>query len=297
MFTTYNNLTNVRNEYKKTMINIEWISIEKILEANKGMAQIKADNVKESIINQIPAYYSANELDQLKTDLNSLEDTKISKLFKNVIADSYMNINNDNNRLVIASNYGVIADARFSASDKEKDWESLLNDSPNPIVKRDFIDTITNKTVNPSMNVFYQVYPSDGEDIKRMDLNEIKQEYVREGITCLKKYKMVAIAYIYNDRDYFETPIMDTHGRRITSSNRIIISQEFHMYDAVSQYSPMFLDYVSDYKNSTSMDIIVTMTSFASIGIILALSFISIMILVIMCVKKGNEANDRDDNR
>ena len=288
MYETYNGVEILKEEYNRNLNDIEWMYIVKVIDADKSRAQELSNYVKSRMVTEITKAYGGNN-EQLKADMANLSgDTKLSSIASDAIKNVYMNVDNDNNTCIISNRHGILADRRVGYSTKSKTWENIIEENPNKDLNRQFIYSVTMNIVKPSKTVFYQIRSSEPTDnpVTKMSLDELKKVYVRYGLEEMKKYNIVVFSYIYDDADMFGTPFINTHGK-YQDNDRIVIAQEFNVYDAVESHSTVFLNYIKEYRANHKVDLVSLRVNYVTYGFILSMIFFSLIAIVGICLKSG----------
>ena len=288
MYETYTGIEIMKEEYVKNLNNIEWMYITRVIDVNKTKAREISDSVKNKIVTDIPSKYPDVNDGRLKSDLADLNnDTPISSIMSNAIKDVYLNVNNNHNTCIVLTDNGFIADRRKPLSFHGKTWNEIKALSPNPELEELFIKNALRGPINDGI-VFHQVLNTEDEkQIKNMTMESLKNAYTKYGLNEMKKYNIVVFSYIYDDVDIFGKPHMNTHGI-LKESDKIVVAQEFNIYDAIASHSAVFLNYIKEYRASHKVDLTSLKMNYVTYGFILSSIFFSLMMLVTICLKQNH---------
>lgn len=275
----------------------EWDMIENTIEENEQKAKIQVDSVKNKISAEILIEYGS-DMDRLKVDLLDKTDSPVFTIFNKNISNKYLNVNSDNNRLFIADKNGILADKGIVSSEKKsRDWNTEINAKLNQNLASKAVSMILMKDkhiiywtpdgTSPEAATDRESYPS---------MECIKTAYNEYGLDSLKNYDILVPSYITENGDIFGTPDVDNHGFRL-SNQKIIVVQEFNIYDAVLARMDdigRYNDSISNFKESTRDSINSTVHSFMLILILTFFSAIAMLYGANLIIKWGGDDDSND---
>ena len=238
VITTYSSIGEIREHtmYDHQMIeDRKWDMIENTLEENVQKARINANAVKQKISSDLLAEYSGHMFD-LHKDLVTKSDSPAFKIFDNDIKDVYLNNNSENNRVFVANKTGILADRGYVSSSKEsRDWDAEIKSKLNSELASKAVSMILTK--NKEM-IYWKpdtAIDDTSYNIPDPSIRELRNVYQAYGIEELKNYDILVPVYITNDGDILGVPDVDLHGKQIVN-DKIIVIQEFSIYDAIMQH-------------------------------------------------------------
>jgi hypothetical protein len=237
-YQTYNAIQETKENYDnevRAIKNAEWMFISGILKENKEKAKMQAEYVRDRIENRLLDSYKGN-MDQLKEDLNSNNDNLAYRIMNEEITGKYLNINNDNNDMFIATNKKVIVDKSINCAVGKltRSWDEEVSLHSNKNLASNSIKLLVNKS---TVELFWQFLPSEiklDHEINYPNIDELKTIFKRYGIDGLKPYEFLAAAYIKQDSDIFNVPDVNLHGIK-NDNDKLIVVQGFSLYDTIQK--------------------------------------------------------------
>lgn len=302
----YQSYSNV--EYTKTMHenldnelnNYGWLSVYSVLRSTQKLSEIQANDVKDEIESKLLRAYVGN-MEQLKVDLAGTENNKAYDIINTVIADKYILEKNEENRMWIASQNGIIADHGLASSNKrDRSWDSEIRSSLDSGMAQDAIRRLLNQKTAEPILIRIHGDPGKSENYNtEPNTDFLKDEFMSGGMYALRDYDMLVPAYITDTGDIFGVPDVTHNGIR-NNNNKLIIVQQFNLYDAVEHYNDMNLFHqrmLEVNNNNMKNDLNRIMINTVITCVIMTLAFIALLASTIVCLKwgKNNERNRRTD--
>ena len=211
---------------------------------------------------------NVGDIDNLKTDMDNgtFYKSTLHELFESSMQDNNFNgINNSRNGIIIASVDGILEDSNYKrVSGKEsRDWDNEINNSYNgeldSIAINDIINQSNSLIITESVNLLNKGNLNYDNHIliKNSSYESLLEVYEKEGIIGLRNYQIWAPAYITDTGDIFGQDDI-VNGIRV-KNYKIILIQEFNLYDQIQKHHPELMD-VSDineisneFKNGLSL--------------------------------------------
>lgn len=208
---------------------------------NNDKAKLQTESIKNSITNDLNDAYG-NNIEEMKRDFESLNtQNKFYKILAKNIDGKYINKDNDNNRVFIATKDGVLLDDRMNyVHNSFRSWDEIINDTPNISMTKDSLEAINrNKTKeiilwidNTSVNMNNINYV--GETIYMPDNSGrqfIHDCIINGNLEELLQYNVIVCSYIYNDGDLFGIPNVETGV--INDNDPLYVIQTYNIRDMI----------------------------------------------------------------
>lgn len=283
----------------------EWNFVKVIINENTNKAKIQAESTKKIIESELLKEYSSN-MDQLKVDLRSARSNSKYKpdmahtIIYDAIVGKFINVQNDDNRMMIINESRVIFDPSLVASQKgSREWDTEFNYSKNKELASHAIQKIINKQTSELVlteSSYYQM----NEKYVWLDptIDDLKNEFYEYGLPILKKYDGLVPAYITEDGDIFGIPDVDHNGLK-NQNDKIIVVQRFNLYDAIQQHKEIFSAYeLISKQNNERLDREVSDIVYRLVLNIasMTLVFVTILFIVATCLKWSDVNGSRRTN-
>jgi hypothetical protein len=296
------------NKYKE-QINyvheLEWQLIESVITDNYNNADLFATNIKTNIESKLLRFY--NNKFELQYDLdNPNPNSAIYVISTQEVKGKYLNeIYNDNNDPFVASRKGIISDLSLNCSADEspiRTWEKEMSMHANPPLASRAINAITTQINKP---IFWEYRPSTNPKhimISEMDLKELHNVFMIEGLEGLQTYEFLKPVYIQQYSDIFGVPDVNNIGVRQPNSKIIVISG-FNIHDillkyhktALSTYETALLVLERDYNDELRHSNFVR--SFMSIIILFCIIITAVINnYVVITMQKDNESSESGES-
>ena len=236
----------MQTEYK--LLNDLYVSTKKnesdlityaILE-NNNKARMQTIHVKDKIVSDLNKEYSNTE-DMKKDFLSKDINTKFYKILSDNISGRWLNKNNDNNRIFIATKEGVLIDDSINyVKNSFTDWETIINNTPDTITSKIAVDSIKqhkiNKIIlwidNTSLDINSFKYDPNISYLNNKDSIEFIRNAVMDNkLQELSQYNVIVVSYIFDDRDIFGIP--DTFAGQKYDNNKLYIIQIYSIQDMI----------------------------------------------------------------
>ena len=302
IYQTYNELEQTKYSLRKVMTEIhqtEWASIKAIIDENTAKAQLQANTTKGELSNKLFINYG-NNLEQLRHDLRVNEHNKAHEILQEVTSYKFLNKKNEDNRIILADERGIIADSSLSASLKaNRTWEEESNNRLNPILYKDSVEKILHQKASYAIieSTFYE-RTHIGEPMKILDIDDIKTMYLENGMDVLKSYNIIVPSYLTDHGDIFGVPDINPDGTH-NNNHKITIIQEFNLYDSIFPYSNLLDQYTSvrnvckEIHDRHVSDLINRLILNLAI---MVLTFIALICSVMVFFKLGDEEDARNNH-
>lgn len=197
-----------------------------------------ANDIENDIRNEM-------DLNQLQIDLdNGIRNENLHEILrKHILHKNLNNISNYRNGIFIADSNSIMEDLSYARSSKNgepRTWDHEIENAYNSTLEKEAISKIINQSKDIIVAEHVDVLSSKSHKlIKTGSKEELKHIYLTEGIEGFKNYQFLAPAYITDQGDIFGRPdIID--GKRCETS-KLIIVQEFNIYDQISKIYPELL--------------------------------------------------------
>lgn len=217
----------------------EWRFIYGILKENIDKGYMNSENIRNKIESQTLEAYKDNIV-QLKNDIeNPVLESKFSAILRQNLLGAYINVDNDNNDLFVAtSSKGIIGDLsenRSTGSDIARSFENEITLHSNKVLAQKAINDILEQ--NTTKLIGWEFLQSSNKN--HIMLSEITEETLRdifykEDVVGLSTYEFLQPTYISKDKDIFGIPNISTSGHKNTN-NRIIVVQGFNLVDELNK--------------------------------------------------------------
>lgn len=300
-YQTYYDIQTTKAYYQSDIVKIEnrkWDLIENTINENIDKSKIQTNYIKRYIISNIYLTYN-NNFNRLYLDLVDRRNSPIFYIFNNAISNVYLNNDSENNRVYIADKTGILADKGFIASSNKnsRDWTTEINSKPNTTLAKNSIDIILSEQNSLAIWQSVSVIPNlENNSINYPSINELKKMYEKYGYNAFKNYNILIPSYITKDGDIFGIPDVNEHGIK-NDNNKIIIIQEFNIYDCISTHKAMLDNYdisIIQYKDNEQQQIHEKILEYIFISIILITTFLAVLIGANTCIKRGGDDESSD---
>lgn len=250
----------------------------------------------------------------IEEDLRSLDMLKLREDFDNGVinADVYEiiekhirgvslnDINNYKNGIIVMTQNGVLEDYNYerATSQKVRNWESEIDKSWNKKLEQDAINKILNHASDKLIATEKNDLGKDHIKIDEMTKNNLKKVFMEEGMDGLRNYQFKVASYITETGDIFGQEDI-VHGIR-HDTHKIIVVQEFNLYDQLSGISPEVFN-----DNDQLLEIERRYSHILSITYIMGLFFLASVIILLFYfshmynyyIWAYDNALEKDENR
>lgn len=206
---------------------------------NSNKAQLQANAVKESVVEDLMKEYNGN-LEEMKKDFDNRQTNRFYKVLSDNIHDKFINKKNDNNRMYVATRDGVLIDDSINySSNSFKSWDQIIEDTPNKILASDAIDIIQKKKnatvilwMDNTGTVLNRIQYEGSSYRTEMSFYSFVEKLVNEDKTDeLLQYNIIVVSYIFDTEDIFGVPNIE--AGRPNDNDVIYIVQTFNIKDMI----------------------------------------------------------------
>ena len=250
IYTSYVNITNVKTIYESDRQAKQeeiWNYVEDDLKENQQKATIQADQIRDNIDKDICNEYK-DKFDLLKKDMDSVQpgaDNPFLRILYNNTNGKYLNTVSDANDAFVIAKWiegegdvpkgAIIADSSLDClvQDKLKTYNVEIGLHYNKELALEALTKINNQETKEIVFWEYKT-PANAnhKKITSMNLDELKEVFMSEGLEGLKTYEILNASYLASDKDIFNTNDVDYTGNAV-DNYKIIIVQGFNLYDAL----------------------------------------------------------------
>lgn len=223
--------------FKEEQFKVLWSSLNTLqLQSEKEISKISEDIEKDILA------LSDDQLSNLQYDMtNNIHNQDLHDiLMKNIENQNLNNVKNHRNGIVVLSTRGFMEDFNYRRANLTSDdhkssfrvWEDSIKSSYNKELEKNAIEKLLNRT---SGIIALESYNLTGNDnhikIKEMNYESLLKVFLAEGMEGLRNYQIFVPYYITDIGDIFGTP--DISQGIIVDNNKIIMVQEFNLYDQI----------------------------------------------------------------
>lgn len=220
--------------FKQEQCKIIWNSINELQDESKEQVSKVSKGIENDLLS-LPH----DEFFKIQSDMSNetYNKTLHSILMENTENQNLNNINNHRNGIVVMYNNGYLEDFNYRRVQQEnkgsyRSWDDAISSSYNPDLEKNAIDKLLNRTSGIiAMESFDLVGNDDHIKIKELTYDTLFKVFEKEGIEGLRNYQILVPYYITDIGDIFGVP--DTSQGMKVHNNKIIIVQEFNLYDQV----------------------------------------------------------------
>lgn len=179
-------------------------------------------------------------LEELKHDLDNGEiNIEMHEVIQdNIRGVALNNIKNYKNGIVVMTANGVLEDPNYerASNNNIRIWDDEIKKAWNKELERDSIQKILVHSNSLIAMEKINYLGKNHTKISEITKSELKKIYKKEGIEGLRNYQFKASAYITETGDIFGQDDI-VHGVK-QSNHKLIIVQEFNLYDQLKKMSP-----------------------------------------------------------
>lgn len=226
-------------------------------------------------------YMRGTNLEDLEHQLETGEiGDSLDTAFHEYTSDIVFNgVDNSRNKFIIATMRGIIHDSNYKRVDgrTSRSWESEIKSSYNSVLEEEAIARLLDRTdkliITESVNFLRKDY-GDHTKITTATYDSLLEVYLSEGLEGFANYQVFCPVYITNNGDIFGQKDI-VNGIKM-ENNKIIVIQEFNIYDQIVQNRPDLLD------DSEVIDLEIEYSDNISLLYIIGLCFIGFMIVMLI---------------
>lgn len=236
-----NSIEKAKSKSELTLKNIQYDELSIYLDSLQASASIQANVTANDIKNDINKQYA--DLSILETELNNnIYSDDLINIFENNIKNKYLNdFQNFHNDMYVANFTGIISDYSYEGIRNGKIRRSWKEESKNQYNKELYKESLSN-LLNQNRDFIVQeknhlcIENKKHDTITTFNKDVMKDIFYKYGIEGFKNYTFLAPAYIYNHEDMFGNN--DIINGIKTNNNKIMVIQEFSLYDQVEKNYP-----------------------------------------------------------
>lgn len=259
-YQAYSHIQDLKVAYIDDLASIKearWKFIIAIMEENRDKASIQSSSVKNRIESRLLQEYKGN-YEQLKIDLDSNYDNRAFQIMNEEIHGKYINVDNDNNDIFIATPTRVIVDKSINCSIGKltRSWEEEASLHSNQVLANESIKLLVNRS---NQLIFWKFLPDSiiipqEEQILYPSIDGLKKLYNVYGIDGLRAYEFLAPSYIRRDTDIFNVPDISNRGLR-NENTKLIVVQGFNLVDVLEKDYGKDLAYFTYLEDTASREL------------------------------------------
>lgn len=297
-FVMFNILINSTKEFQTANISIlKDAKLDSIIEAIDEISN-QAYEYLIPLSKDIEKEIRANcDMEQLEQDLSAgVINEDFQRTLKSFSYKRYFsNIENDKNDIFIANRNKILVDFSHDTTYEKqtRTWEDEIKTFANPdsaatALKKLYIqdDSIIAWEREASANKDHIYY-------KNINKENIRKIYKEEGWEGLKNYQVLVPIYITTDGDIFGKP--DIKNGIYTNNNKIIIIQEFNIYEQLMKYFPAMIN-EQDIK-MVQKDYDHMMMHLHTFGVVVIVSIIGVVVSTCLRFNSALEQEEENDNK
>ena len=223
--------------FKEEQFKLIWSSLDNLrLQAEKEVSRISEEIEKDILA------LTDEQLANLQYDMtNNIHNQDLHEiLMKNIESQSLNDISNHRNGIVVLSSKGYMEDFNYRRAKNLSDecassfraWEDSIENSYNEELEQNAIDKLLNRTSGIIALESYDLIHNDAHiKIKELNYESLFKVFLAEGMEGLRNYQIFIPYYITDIGDIFGNPDI-SQGIKV-DNNKIIIVQEFNLYDQI----------------------------------------------------------------
>jgi hypothetical protein len=210
----------------------EWEYVESQLVLFTRLATDSADEAAENIRRGILENYPDLPVLQRELEARAMSPA-LAEIMRVNLADSFFGVDNDNHRVFVCDEDGVISDFSITKAtlDGVSDWETRIAAHANPTLAQQAIQSIVSKDYHAIK--FWEDAESrvpDHRMIPEMTVSALREVYMAEGLEGLRSYVFLCPSYIEKNRDIFGVEDVSADSVR-KRNNKLIVVQRFNLVE------------------------------------------------------------------
>lgn len=221
----------------------------------KGDAYEQAKAISTNVETEI----KESDMDVIKADLDKgiFSEDLYDIIRQNIEGKSLNGINNFRNDVIVMTQSGVYEDLSLKrASDANlRDWDYEISNSYNQPLEQIAIDKILSHSDELIIAEPTNLLPSSTEHmvLDEATIITLKEVYMEEGLEGLRNYEVLVPVYITDTGDIFGQ--QDVIQGVKQTNHKIIIVQEFNLYDQLSRNSKELYSDLVESEETGDLDI------------------------------------------
>lgn len=254
--------TNVINDLKKSsdnnirylknsMYNSIYTYFDILIDEAKEKVDIVGGNIEKDLLELSPEQLKIIQMDMS----NNIHNTTLHEIInKNIKGKDFKGVSNSKNGMLAMTSNGVLEDFNYRRANviaqndshsriTNRSWENEIENSFNTSLAQVSVDKLLNRTAGIiAFEPYNLINEKDSSHImiNEFTYEEVKRVYLKEGLDGLRNYQIYIPYYITNNGDIFgEEDIV--HGVK-QKNNKIIIVQEFNLYDQIVNNASYLVD-------------------------------------------------------
>ena len=295
-----NNSIEISKSFKEEQFKYIWSTLKSLeMQAEKNVTEI-SQNIENDILG-----LSHDELLLLQNDMsNGVHSQRLHEIvMKNIENRNLNGINNHRNGIVIMSNKGFMEDFNYrraklnsTEDNKFRSWEDSISNSYNQKLDKNAIDKLINRTSGIIAFESYDLIQNDDHiKIKELTYDSLLNVYLHEGIEGLRNYQIFVPYYITDVGDIFGEPDISQGVKR--DNNKIIVAQEFNLYDQIQYSHDMMYDDSQINSITNEYDELLRLLYIFGIALIASVSILIFYLCTVYnYMVENEEIDDETDN-
>ena len=243
-----------REQEVKQTKELNFDHISDTLYSLKESAYEQAKEVSTGIESEI----KASDMDTIKSDLDNgdFSEDLYDIIRDNIEGKSLNGINNFRNDIIVMTQNGVYEDLSLKrASDISiRDWNYEIENAYNSSLEKAAIDNILSHSdeliITEPTNLSH--CHKDHRKIQDATIESLKEIYMEEGLNGLRNYEILVPVYITDTGDIFGQQDIIQGVKQNT--HKIIIIQEFNLYDQLQKTTPELYEDLVDSEDTSELD-------------------------------------------
>lgn len=223
--------------FKEEQFKTIWNTLNSLQTQSKREITKISKNIEKDIL-ELPKQDFTKIQENMDNDRYS---ETLHNIFMNHIKNESLNeINNHRNGIVIMTNDGFMEDFNYRRAENkttEKSirlWDESIESSYNKILDKNAVDKLLNRTTEVIAFESYDITKDENHiKIKELNYESLYNIFSTEGLNGLRNYQIFVPYYITDLGDIFGVPDIK-QGTKV-DNNKIIIAQEFNLYDQITE--------------------------------------------------------------
>lgn len=257
------------NDYKEVMFD----RICSEMEMLRGQARTVAKDTANTIESQLQQM----NLEQLKDEMDrGVINDEVYDMIINVTEGKSLNgIDNYRNGIIVMTANGILEDYSYERSSTEiRTWENEINTAYNKSLEEEAIHRILYHSSKLIAREKINYISGDHTLITTASEKELKKIFMKEGLSGLENYQILVPAYITETGDIFGQDDIVMGVKQ--NNHKIIVVQEFNLYDQITKNDPSLLD-IDDHVEYIMQDYSITMSIMYLMGLFLIVSVVILL--------------------
>ena len=283
------------SEFKESQFKSIWLYIESLSTQSKREVTRISQEIEKDIL-----ALSDEDLYKIQEDMsNNVHNDLLHDIILSHIENQNLNeIKNHRNGIVIMSNDGYMEDYNYrravtvDGDHSFKTWDHSIENSFNEKLDENAYKKLINRTSGIIALESYDLAKNEDHImITEMTYDSLLKVFLAEGIEGLRNYQIFVPYYITDFGDIFGQPDIDQGIKN--DNNKIIVVQEFNIYDQVTNSHTVFDNKAVEDYTLRSEDTLRNMYLF---GIILSITVCGLMLCCCAIYNKIVSDNEEANN-